>query len=98
MPGRSNRPWPGWKSCAGRRSRWWQSRGTTTDRKSTRLNSSHLVISYAVFCLKKKNFNNEALPVLLHAEETPWETTPAVQLPECIPTTQDPSHYRCRVH
>src|SRR5256885_8079101 len=27
---------------------------TTADRKSTRLNSSHLVISYAVFCLKKK--------------------------------------------
>src|SRR2546426_4877076 len=27
---------------------------TLTDRKSTRLNSSHLVISYAVFCLKKK--------------------------------------------
>src|SRR5256885_12092128 len=29
----------------------WRPRG---DRKSTRLNSSHLVISYAVFCLKKK--------------------------------------------
>src|SRR5256885_12013439 len=29
----------------------------TTDRKSTRLNSSHLVISYAVFCLKKKKSN-----------------------------------------
>src|SRR2546426_1679133 len=28
--------------------------GSRTDRKSTRLNSSHLVISYAVFCLKKK--------------------------------------------
>src|SRR5256885_8909694 len=28
--------------------------GFTPDRKSTRLNSSHLVISYAVFCLKKK--------------------------------------------
>src|SRR5438034_6302999 len=28
------------------------------DRKSTRLNSSHTVISYAVFCLKKKNQNN----------------------------------------
>src|SRR5256885_7323803 len=28
------------------------------DRKSTRLNSSHLVISYAVFCLKKKRQNN----------------------------------------
>src|SRR5690349_22811341 len=28
------------------------------DRKSTRLNSSHVEISYAVFCLKKKNKNN----------------------------------------
>src|SRR2546426_7766468 len=28
--------------------------GADADRKSTRLNSSHLVISYAVFCLKKK--------------------------------------------
>src|SRR5438034_8497395 len=28
------------------------------DRKSTRLNSSHTVISYAVFCLKKKNRND----------------------------------------
>src|SRR5437899_4971754 len=42
------------------------------DRKSTRLNSSHLGISYAVFCLKKKNYiylqataayNNTPLPV-----------------------------------
>src|SRR6266446_1070597 len=31
----------------------WRGPGTE-DRKSTRLNSSHLVISYAVFCLKKK--------------------------------------------
>src|SRR5256885_9907560 len=30
-----------------------------TDRKSTRLNSSHLVISYAVFCLKKKTIEGE---------------------------------------
>src|SRR5256885_16224630 len=30
---------------------------SSTDRKSTRLNSSHLVISYAVFCLKKKKIN-----------------------------------------
>src|SRR5690625_6841467 len=28
---------------------------TAEDRKSTRLNSSHVAISYAVFCLKKKN-------------------------------------------
>src|SRR2546426_7144939 len=31
-----------------------QRKAVTLDRKSTRLNSSHLVISYAVFCLKKK--------------------------------------------
>src|SRR2546430_13417652 len=31
------------------------------DRKSTRLNSSHGYISYAVFCLKKKNRNNNNL-------------------------------------
>src|SRR2546426_2179450 len=30
------------------------------DRKSTRLNSSHLVISYAVFCLKKKKTKNKS--------------------------------------
>src|SRR5258705_3285579 len=32
------------------------------DRKSTRLNSSHLGISYAVFCLKKKNPCSAAIP------------------------------------
>src|SRR5256885_14688379 len=39
----------------------WQdgARSTQIDRKSTRLNSSHLVISYAVFCLKKKKKNNK---------------------------------------
>src|SRR5256885_2550910 len=34
--------------------RWARARAGGRDRKSTRLNSSHLVISYAVFCLKKK--------------------------------------------
>src|SRR2546430_12976742 len=34
--------------------------GGDEDRKSTRLNSSHSQISYAVFCLKKKNKKNEA--------------------------------------
>src|ERR1022692_3540105 len=41
--------------------RWMFSISTvasSTDRKSTRLNSSHLVVSYAVFCLKKKNCAN----------------------------------------
>src|SRR5256885_8126050 len=40
------------------------------DRKSTRLNSSHLVISYAVFCLKKKMFEHSTKfpqPVSAHA-------------------------------
>src|SRR5258708_11611822 len=39
-----------------RRRRWWRRLqiDTLEDRKSTRLNSSHQIISYAVFCLKKK--------------------------------------------
>src|SRR5258708_30296544 len=32
---------------------------SNADRKSTRLNSSHQIISYAVFCLKKKKNNNK---------------------------------------
>src|SRR3712207_7339204 len=44
LPGRDTRPWR--RGC-----RW---RGRRQDRKSTRLNSSHANISYAVFCLKKK--------------------------------------------
>src|SRR2546426_8161800 len=35
-------------------------RAVLRDRKSTRLNSSHLVISYAVFCLKKKKLRSES--------------------------------------
>src|SRR5256885_11107472 len=38
------------------------------DRKSTRLNSSHLVISYAVFCLKKKYTNSSARTLHRHTE------------------------------
>src|SRR5260221_6466638 len=34
---------------------YWEVGSRQRDRKSTRLNSSHTVISYAVFCLKKKN-------------------------------------------
>src|SRR5256885_8948699 len=41
------------------------------DRKSTRLNSSHLVISYAVFCLKKKKVtpDDRAIDVVCVADE-----------------------------
>src|SRR2546429_4478647 len=42
-------------------------RGTPSrDRKSTRLNSSHGYISYAVFCLKKKNKNERPQPDAVH--------------------------------
>src|SRR2546426_2112555 len=37
----------------------WSAEESHRDRKSTRLNSSHLVISYAVFCLKKKKTTPE---------------------------------------
>src|SRR5438034_5450426 len=39
-----------------RASRFAETLGRAGDRKSTRLNSSHTVISYAVFCLKKKKY------------------------------------------
>src|SRR5207344_3596308 len=41
-------------SPATRRRTWRRRRAWGSDRKSTRLNSSHVRISYAVFCLKKK--------------------------------------------
>src|SRR5256885_8067367 len=45
------RGWPNWRTMD---SFTFSFTLTLGDRKSTRLNSSHLVISYAVFCLKKK--------------------------------------------
>src|SRR5215208_7412198 len=52
------RPGPGCNGCRRRRDR---------DRKSTRLNSSHVAISYAVFCLKKKK--NQHHPLMLAIKE-----------------------------
>src|SRR5258708_25112098 len=58
----SETPWP--VACAplrrrpGSRSRRRRS-AQAGDRKSTRLNSSHQIISYAVFCLKKKKHAND---------------------------------------
>src|SRR2546430_13750652 len=43
-------------------SRSFRGRRPDRDRKSTRLNSSHSQISYAVFCLKKKDFNTPLAP------------------------------------
>src|SRR5256885_2529519 len=44
---------------------------TIIDRKSTRLNSSHLVISYAVFCLKKKKEPTTTIPTTMPTIATP---------------------------
>src|SRR5437762_10311445 len=41
-------------SSEAERQKFWAGRKAALDRKSTRLNSSHRCISYAVFCLKKK--------------------------------------------
>src|SRR3712207_7481748 len=40
------------------------------DRKSTRLNSSHANISYAVFCLKKKKTTNNTIRIVYYKEVT----------------------------
>src|SRR5258708_10336185 len=49
-------------------------RNTFLDRKSTRLNSSHQIISYAVFCLKKKTKTNstQSLGEQLAIAAKPW--------------------------
>src|SRR5438477_4963827 len=46
-------------------------RSQTRDRKSTRLNSSHMSISYAVFCLKKKKIKTRNTKLLIENELTP---------------------------
>src|SRR5258707_7367826 len=60
-------PCPGWRT-RGRpvsAARWRPRR----DRKSTRLNSSHANISYAVFCLKKKKVHDNADAILARRTE-----------------------------
>src|SRR5256885_8284687 len=52
------------------------------DRKSTRLNSSHLVISYAVFCLKKKKKNTNRAEALQNTKP------PSAPLPHPRPISQ----------
>src|SRR5436190_15355373 len=55
----------------------FSARAQAPDRKSTRLNSSHTVISYAVFCLKKKNQD-----ICENVQEDdPVDAVPAARLP-----------------
>src|SRR5438067_7613927 len=55
-----NRSPPFWPPCCARPGR------PALDRKSTRLNSSHVSISYAVFCLKKKKVASEFVQLRMH--------------------------------
>src|ERR1039457_5365374 len=48
---------------------------TSTDRKSTRLNSSHLVMSYAVFCFKKDVIPRQLI-ALEHRQDRPVDPRP----------------------
>src|SRR3712207_8434451 len=83
-PIRASRPWVAASSTASAKTR-----STTTpavdvrdeDRKSTRLNSSHANISYAVFCLKKKQNNSlhhytHSSRVLIHPRIPTHHPTP----------------------
>src|SRR5438034_8700062 len=49
----------------------WTPRSKKKDRKSTRLNSSHTVISYAVFCLKKKKIERDNVSHRRQASKNP---------------------------
>src|ERR1039457_3494555 len=62
----------------------------TLDRKSTRLNSSHLVISYAVFCLKKNNF----LGIMGSLSGRVLDLTNTVQLQLCESASRKSRHAR----
>src|SRR5205085_10096052 len=46
----------------------WFSQAIPVDRKSTRLNSSHSQISYAVFCLKKKKKKKKNMKIKIHKQ------------------------------
>src|ERR1039457_7018298 len=59
------------------------------DRKSTRLNSSHLVISYAVFCLKKKN-KKDGCKGMVGMVEMRQYSCPACRLSTVGPLLHDP--------
>src|SRR3712207_7711031 len=67
----------------------WRRRGPRPDRKSTRLNSSHANISYAVFCLKKKKTDshhdathNGCLRLSIHNNDKYYSTTATPKPPE----------------
>src|ERR1039458_7199481 len=88
------RPGPSRRRCRARRGHGG------TDRKSTRLNSSHLGISYAVFCLKKKK--HTTLPIQSSSDSTcdihgPPLLPPPLQLRWSFPPLPQSVLRRCRL-
>src|SRR2546430_10610575 len=77
--------------------------GLLVDRKSTRLNSSHSQISYAVFCLKKKQTCVEQSLLVLRLRDESDESDPDAQVPEGPEETQGleqrdrGAHVLCRI-
>src|SRR5256886_8148766 len=67
---------------------------TSQDRKSTRLNSSHSQISYAVFCLKKKKKKKRHLPL----NYAPFRYTSKTPHTESPPTSLRPVAHRHEPH
>src|SRR6516162_3605099 len=69
-------------------------RSAARDRKSTRLNSSHLVISYAVFCLKKKKDNIGRSP-RLEKKRVTGRSYNELLLHACLRVSPSRSFYDC---
>src|ERR1022692_3545987 len=63
-----------------------------SDRKSTRLNSSHLVISYAVFCLKKKKTIRRTTKQSL---QTVFYTLTHASYSSLLSNAQEPGKFLC---
>src|SRR2546430_9260509 len=68
------------------------------DRKSTRLNSSHSQISYAVFCLKKKKIETANDLLSLQPTHTTQLRDPYSERDKRTPTTSQKPHHKLNAH
>src|SRR5437762_10735494 len=64
---------------------WFDACAEPSDRKSTRLNSSHRCISYAVFCLKKKNYRYTSSHVTTSKNHAPKALSPFLRERSDVP-------------
>src|ERR1022692_4005382 len=68
-------------------------KNTVPDRKSTRLNSSHLVISYAVFCLKKKKTDSNDIGCSFGVGTWEVQDLPSLLSGQCLQTQREVDLY-----